>query len=204
MTIETLLVTILAVLPGYVGLLALRFLTAEDDVPTWETIARSLVIAVVSVPPVLLVPLDFLEAYRGYVFGPANLTTSVLWGVLSHMTLAVAMSVGLAKVLTSRRIQRLGRSVFHSAWDWMWFRTAKEERHVLVETENGTFAGSLAFAGTLRRGGGLVIRTPMMLAADHRLIPTDTEFLLLDESRVRYVLVSAQVVTKSPNKEEGQ
>jgi len=51
MTIETLLVTILAVLPGYVGLLALRFLTAEDDVPTWETIARSLVIAVVSVPP---------------------------------------------------------------------------------------------------------------------------------------------------------
>lgn len=75
MTIETLLVTLLAVLPGYVGLLVLRFLTADDDIPTWETVARSLVIGAVSAPPVFLVPLDFLEGYRGYVFGPGKLTS---------------------------------------------------------------------------------------------------------------------------------
>lgn len=189
MTIVTLLVTLLAVLPGYVGLLVLRFLTADDDIPTWEIIARSLVISAVSAPPVFLVPLEFLEGYRGYIFGPERLTIDVLWGVLSHVAMAVATSAGLAKVLTSRWVQRLGRSVFHSAWDWMWFRMAKDRRHVVVETNNGTFVGSLAFAGTLRRGGGLVIRTPMVLTADGWLT-TGADFLLLAESQIRYVQVT--------------
>ena len=201
MTIEALLVTLIAVLPGYVGLLALRFLTAGDDIATWEIIARSLAIGAVSAPPVLLAPLDFLAGYRSYVFGLEGLTIDVLWGGLSHMVVAVTMSVGLAKALTSRWVQRLGRSVFHSAWDWTWFRTAKEERHVLVETENGTFMGSLAFAGTLRRGGGLVIRNPLVLTAD-RLTVTGTDLLLLDQSRIRYVQVTPPRPSPSLSTEE--
>ena len=192
MTIETLLVTILAVLPGYVGLLALRFLTADDDVATWETVARSLIIGAMSAP-VLLVPLDFLDSYRGYVFGSVEPTIDVLWGVLSHMASAVAISVGLAKALTSRRVQRLGRSVFHSAWDWMWFRTAKHKRHVMVKTEDGTFVGPLAFAGTLRRGGGIVIKIPMVLTSDGRLTVTGADFLLLGESQIRYVQITSLI-----------
>ena len=54
-------------LPGYVRLLVLRFLTADDDIPTWETIARSLIIGAVSAPPVFLVPLEFLEGYQDYI-----------------------------------------------------------------------------------------------------------------------------------------
>lgn len=72
----------------------------------------------------------------------------------------------------------------------MWFRTAKEKHHIVVETENGTFVGSLAFEGTLRRGGGLVIRAPMVLTADRRLTVTGADFLLLDESQIRNVQVT--------------
>lgn len=108
------------------------------------------------------------------------------------------MSAGLAKALTSRWVQRLGRSIFHSAWDWMWFRTAREERHVVVKTDDGTFVGSLAFAGTLRRGGGIVIRTPMVVTADSQLAVTGADFLLLGESQIRYVQITPSESSPHP------
>ncbi len=187
MTVEALFVTI-AILPGYVGLLTLRFLSADEDGATWETIARSLVIGFLSALPVLL--LGVLQGYEDFLFGRGELTIDVLWGIVAHTALAVALSFGLARVLTSRRVSRLGRSLFHSAWDWTWFHTAKERRYILVQTENGTFYGSLAFAGTQRKGGGLVVKNPMALTNDGKLKATGTEFLLLNEDQIRYIQIS--------------
>ena len=187
MTVETLFVTI-AILPGYVGLLTLRFLSADEDGTTWETIARSLMIGFLSAPPVLL--LGVLQGYEDYLFGRGELTTNVLLGIAAHTASAVVLSFGLARLLTSRWVSRLGRSLFHSAWDWTWFRTAKEHRYILVQTENGTFYGSLAFAGTQRKGGGLVVKDPMALTSDEELKATGAEFLLLSEDQIRYIQVS--------------
>ncbi len=184
MTGDALFVTI-AILPGYVGLLTLRFLSVDEEGTTWETIARSLMIGIPSVLPVLL-----LEGYRDYIFGQRELTIDVLWGIVAHTASAVALSFVLAWVLTSRRVSRLGRSLFHSAWDWTWFHMAKERRYILVQTENGTFYGSLVFAGTQRKGGGLVVKNPMALTSDEEMKATGAEFLLLSKDQIRYIQVS--------------
>ena len=92
--------------------------------------------------------------------------------------------------MTSPRVPRLGRSLFHSAWDWTWFRTAKERRYIWVQTENGTFYGSLAFAGTQRKGGGLVVKNPMALTKDKKLRATGGEFLLLNDDQIRSIEIS--------------
>lgn len=133
MTVEVLLVTSLVVLPGYVGLLALRFLTADDDVATWEIVARSLIISVVSALPVFLgARMGLLGGHRDYLLGSQQITIEVIAGVVFHMISAVAMSVALAKLLTSRWVQRLGRSLFHNAWDWLWFRMLKGGRQLVA------------------------------------------------------------------------
>ncbi len=193
MSFDALLVMVFVILPGYVCLRVLRFMSADDDVSTWETIARSLVLSIVSAT--LLWPLacvwEPVDDYWTHFLRPGNLTSGVPVGLVVHTASAMLVGIVFSTIITSDWMRRWRRSVFLTAWDWMWFQISKEDRYLVIETQRGTYHGALAFADNPRKGNDLLIRNPNAWLDDqNRWQSTGMEFILLKESQIISIQVS--------------
>jgi hypothetical protein len=189
MDVETLVVAVFFLLPGFVGLRFFQLLVTDDDLTAWEVTSTSLGISVVSAAPLLA--FDRTAPLLGHLLSPQTLSAYALLGVTIHMLAAVGVAAIAAWVSTSLVEGRFRRSVFQTGWEWLWYRMGQDSRYVEVATDEARYFGALAFADNRREGRGLVLQDPAAWSSDtEEWVRTGMKYLLLDGAEIRTVQVS--------------
>jgi len=176
-------------LPGYVGLYVSDLLVPAPARTTFHTTAWSLFLSLAgAVVASLWVPPE----YFAHLFGNAPLTTKALAGIGAQMISAIGVGGGFALLTTHVLKNRVGqRSLYPTAWDFLWSKHGAERRCVIVETTGGTYAGTLEFADDPRIGRALIVRAPCKFEeSSGKFLPTGAEFLYFPAEQVRQLSLS--------------
>jgi uncharacterized protein DUF6338 len=177
------------ILPGYVGLYVSDLVVPAPARTPIHTVAWSLVLSLAgAVVASLMLPPE----YFAHLFGTAPLTPTALAGIGVQMIAAIGVGGGFA-LLTKRVLKnRVGqRSLYPTAWDFLWSEHGEERRCVVVETSGGTYSGTLEFADDPRIGRSLIVREPCKFEeATRTYLPTGAEFLYFPTEQIRQLSLS--------------
>lgn len=189
MTLETLLVTLFFLLPGFVGLRVYQLLVTDDELSTWEASITSLAVSVIAAAPLLA--FDRTSALLGHLLDPSQFSALALMGVFIHLLAAIVVAAAGAWMSTSLLEGRFRRSVFQTGWDWLWYNMGQDSRYLEVLTDDTRYFGSLAFADNRREGRGLVLENPAVWSDESGdWVRTGMKYLLLAGEEIRAVQLS--------------